>query len=127
MALSSFLNVNGYDFPCPKYGFTYTIATTVDAGRNVNNQVVGQRVGRDLYKLDNMEWVGLDPETWRRMLQALEPFYVPVTFEDYRTGKPITVMMYPSDRLGQPLFADKNTHEVTQYVSCKVNLVDCGW
>ena len=124
--LSSFLNVNGYDFPCPGVGFTYTITTTVNAGRNANNAVIGQRVGRDLYKLDNLQWVGLMPETWRMMLAAVEPFYVPVTFEDFRTGKPITIIMYPGDRTAKPLFADKNSHLVTKYENCKFNLIDAG-
>ena len=63
MALSSFLNVNGYDFPPPRRGFSWTITTTVNGGRNGNNAVIGQRVGRDLYKLSDLEWVGLNPET----------------------------------------------------------------
>ena len=82
MALSSFLNVNGYDFPCPRVGFSYTITTTVNAGRNANNAVIGQRIGRDLIKLDNLEWACLEPEVWQMMLKAVEPFYVPVTFEE---------------------------------------------
>ena len=124
--LSSFLNVNGYDFPCPGVGFTYTITTTLNAGRNANNAVIGQRVGRDLYKFDNLQWVGLRPETWRMMLAAVEPFYVPVTFEDFRTGKPITIIMYPGDRTAKPLFADKDSHLVTMYENCKFNLIDAG-
>ena len=126
MALTSFLNVNGYDFPCPRHGFQYTISTVVNAGRNVNGAVIGQRVGRDLYKLDNLQWVGLKPETRRMMLKALEPFYVPVTFEDYRTGKSITITMYPSDRSGRPLFVDKLTHMVTMDETLAFNLIDCG-
>ena len=124
--LSSFLNVNGYDFPCPGVGFTYTITTTVNAGRNANNAVIGQRVGRDLYKLDNLQWVGLKPETWMMMLEAVEPFYVPVTFEDFRTGNPITIIMYPGDRTAEPLFVDKNSHKVSQYLNCRFNLIDAG-
>lgn len=127
MALSSFLNVNGVDFPCPRYGFQYVFSTTVDAGRNVNNAVIGQRVGRDLVKLDNLQWVGLKPEQRQMILQALEPFFVPVTFEDYRTGEPITIMMYPSDRTGKPLFVDKSSHLVTQDEILSFNLIDCGW
>ena len=126
MALSSFLNVNGYDFPCPDHGFQYTITTTVNAGRNANNEVIGQRVGRDLIKLDSMSWKALDPKTWQMMLKAVEPFYVPVTFEDYRTGKPTTIIMYPGDRTAKPLFADPDTHIVTKYEECKFNLVDAG-
>ncbi|MCU6748052.1 hypothetical protein OCV51_10380 [Faecalicatena acetigenes] len=126
MALSAFLNVNGYDFPPPRRGFSYTISTIVNAGRNANNAVVGQRVGRDLFKLDPMEWVGLDAKVWQRMLKAVEPFYVPVTFEDYRTGLPITITMYPGDRTAKPLFVDKNRHIITKYENCKFNLIDAG-
>ena len=124
--LSSFLRVNGVDFPCPRVGFSYTISTTVNAGRNANNEVVGQRVGRDLFKLDSMEWATLDVETWQKMLKAVEPFYVPVTFEDFRTGQPITITMYPGDRKARPLFVYKTTHMVTKYENCSFNLIDCG-
>lgn len=126
MALSSFLNVNGYDFPCPAVGFQYSISTMVNAGRNSNGATIGQKVGRDLYKLDSLHWVGLEPEVWQRMLEAVEPFYVPVTFEDYRTGEPITIIMYPGDRSAKPLFADPDSHKVTLYENCQFNLIDCG-
>ena len=125
--LSAFLRVNGVDFPCPRVGFSYAISTTVNGGRNANNEVVGQRVGRDLFKLDSMEWAALDVETWQKMLKAVEPFYVPVTFEDFRTGQPITITMYPGDRKARPLFVDKTTHKVTKYENCSFNLIDCGW
>lgn len=127
MALSAFLNVNGYDYPCPRYGFQYVISTMVDAGRNVNGAVVGQKIGRDQYKLDSLQWVGLKPDQRMMILQSLEPFYVPVTFEDYRTGQPITIYMYPGDRTGKPLFADKYTHMVTQDEVLSFNLIDAGW
>lgn len=127
MALSSFLNVNGYDFPPPRRGFSWTISTTVDAGRNVNNAVIGERVGRDLYKLDNMEWVGLSPKQREMMLKAIESFYVPVTFEDMKNpGHPITIIMYPGDRSGSPLFVDRLTHMVLQDETLKFNLIDAG-
>lgn len=126
MALSSFLNVNGYDFPCPRVGFEYVISTTVNAGRNASNEARGQRVGRDLIKLNQMEWACLDPKTWQMMLKAVEDFYIPVTFEDYRTGQPTTIIMYPGDRTAKPLFVDEKTHKVTKYENCKFNLVDAG-
>lgn len=127
MALSSFLNVNGYDFPPPRRGFSWTISTTVNAGRNANNAVIGDRVGRDLYKLDNMEWVGLTPKQREMLLKAIEPFYVPVTFEDMKKpGHPITIIMYPGDRSGSPLFVDKLTHMVLQDETLKFNLIDTG-
>lgn len=126
MALTAFLNVNGYDFPPPMRGFQYTISTTVNAGRNASNAVIGQRVGRDLIKLESMQWVGLSPEMRRMMLSALEPYYVPVTFEDYRTGRPITITMYPGDRKGKPLFVNQIAHMITKDETFSFNLIDAG-
>lgn len=126
-ALTSFLNISGYDMPCPAYGLEYTISTAVNAGRNLNDAVVGQKVGRDIYKFDNLQWIGLKPNERRKILMAIEPFFVPVTFEDYKTGLPITVYMYPGDRKIKPLFADKYSHLVTQDEVLSFNLIDCGW
>ena len=127
MGLSAFMRVNGVDFPCPRVGFKYTFTTVVDSGRNANNAIVGQVIGRELIKLDSLEWAALSAEKWQKMLQAIEPFFVPVTIEDYRTGNPITITMYPGDRTAEPLFVDKTTHKVTMYKNCKFNLIDCGW
>ena len=126
MGLSAFLNVNGVDWPTPMHGFQYIFSTTVNNGRNANNATIGQIVGRDLIKLDAMQWNGLEPEVWQRMLKSLKPFYVSVTLEDYRTGEPMTVTMYPNDRTAKPLFTDRNSHSVTRYETCKVNLIDTG-
>lgn len=126
-ALTSFLNISGYDIPCPAYGLEYTISTAVDAGRNLSNAVIGQKIGRDVYKFENLQWIGLDPETRRMILRAIEPFFVPVTFEDYKTGLPITIYMYPGDRKIKPLFVDKGTHMAKKDEFLAFNLIDCGW
>lgn len=127
MALSAFLQVNGVDFPCPRRGFQYIISTAVDEGRNTSNAIVGQVIGRDLYKLDAMEWACLDADTWQKMLAAVDDFFIPVTFEDYRTGKATTITMYPGDRTAVPLFLNKDTHIVEKYENCSFNLIDTGW
>lgn len=125
--MSSFLNVNGYDLPSPRYGFQYVIQTTVDAGRNLNGAMVGQKVGRDLIKLDQLQWVGLDTAERERILQLFDNFFVDVTLEDCRTGQPITIKMYPGDRTIKPLFVDKETHMISKDEVLAVNLIDCGW
>lgn len=127
MATTPYLIVNGVDFPCPHVGFQYIYSQAVDSGRNTEGGVVGQLVGRGQFKLDQLEWIGLSPEQWQSMQAALEPFFVPVTFEDYRTGGSITITMYHGDLTGKPLFADPNTGKVTVWENCKVNLIDCGW
>ena len=91
--MSAFLIVNGMPFPTPKRGFKITVVTNVEAGVNAFGGVVGQVIGRNQYKLDSMQWDGLDAATWERMLEAVEPFYIPVTFEDPQTRERRTIMM----------------------------------
>lgn len=121
---SDFLIINGVKFPCPKDGMQIIHSQTVDAGRNANNAVVGQLVGRKLWKISNLEWVGLDADTWAKMKEALEPFYVSVTFTGDDNQRH-TVTMYPSDTTGQPLFLDGIFYK--NYRTCKFNLIDAGW
>lgn len=121
---SNLLIVNGVAFPCPAVGMEIVHSQVVDAGRNANGAVVGQLVGRKLWKINNLQWNGLDAETWATMKRALEPFYVPVTFTTDENER-ITVTMYPSDTTGQPLFV--NDLSYTQFRTCKFNLIDCGW
>lgn len=125
--ISSFLNVNGVDLPCPRDGFKYVYSQAVNNGRNSNNAVVGQLVGREIVKFDSMEWVGLTPEKWHEIAEAIKPFFVKVTFWDNREMKAITRTFYHGDITCEPLFVDKDTHEVTIYKSCKFNLIDCGF
>lgn len=127
VAMTSFLNINGYDVPCPRYGLEYIIATNVDAGRNLNGAVIGQRVGRDLYKINNLQWTMKDQDAVRRILLAIEPFFIPVTFEDAKTGLPITVMMYPGDRTIKPYYVDPETHVMEKTETLAFNLIDLGW
>ena len=121
---SDFLIINGVRTPCPAVGMEITTAVTVDSGRNVTGGVVGQVVGRKLYKINNLRWVGLTPEQWKSIKNALEPFFVPVTFTaDDNVRR--TIYMYPSDTTGQPLFISGLSY--TQFRECKFNLIDCGW
>lgn len=121
---SEFLIVNGVKFPCPMPGMEIVHSQTVDAGRNANNAVVGQKVGRKLWKINNLQWGGLDAETWSAMKAALEDFFVPVTFTG-DDNKRHTIHMYPGDTTGKPLFLDGIFYK--NYETCKFNLIDCGW
>lgn len=123
--MSSYIKINGYELPYPKRGVSITVSTAVNSGRNANGVVVGQRVGRDLYKIDGLEWAYLSASTWSRILQSLSNFYVYVTFEDPVSNAEKTIKMYPGDRNGQPYWVDKNG-KPTYYVDCKFNLVDTG-
>lgn len=121
---SDFLIINGVRTPCPAVGMEIIRSVTVDSGRNANGAVVAQIIGRPLWKINNLHWVGLDANQWANIKQALEPFFVPVTFTD-DTNVRRTVYMYPSDTNGQPLFLSGLSY--SQFRDCKFNLIDCGW
>nr|DAY20485.1 MAG TPA: hypothetical protein [Caudoviricetes sp.] len=121
----AYITVNGYDFPPPKRGVKPTVTTLVDAGRNANGTVVGQRVGRDQYKIDTLEWPWLDAETWSNILRVLDNFFVMVTFVDPVRNSYRTLKMYPGDRTAEPYWVD-GSDKPTHYMNCKVNLIDCG-
>ena len=98
----AYLAINGYELPPPKRGVSVIVTTVVDSGRDANGAVVGQRVGRDQYKIDGLEWPWLTAAQWERILSILSNFFVYVTFNDPVTNSLKTLKMYPGDRTGQP-------------------------
>lgn len=123
---SQFLIVNGVEFPCPSPDLEIIHSQNVDAGRNANGAVIGQLVGRKMWKINNLHWGGLDAETWSWMKKALEPFFVKVTFTTDDNERH-TITMYPSDVTAKPLFLTEDGIHYKNFVDCKFNLIDCGW
>lgn len=121
----AYLAINGYELPPPKRGVNVIVTTVVDAGRDANGAVVGQRVGRDQYKIDGLEWPWLTSAQWERILSILSNFFVYVTFNDPVTNGRKTIKMYCGDRTGQPYWVD-GSGSPTHYRDCKVNLIDVG-
>ena len=50
------ITINGRDFPAPDVGASIVIATYVSDGKNALGEFVGQKIGRDQIKLENMQW-----------------------------------------------------------------------
>lgn len=121
----AYIAINGYELPPPKRGVAPVVTTIVDAGRDANGTVVGQRIGRDQYKLNELEWPWLTAAQWSKILSILSHFFVYVTFPDPVTNSPITIKMYPGDRTGEPYYVDGNDMP-THYRNCRVNLIDVG-
>ena len=121
----AYLAINGYELPSPKRGVEPIVTTIVDAGRDANGTVVGQRVGRDQYKINNLEWAWLTAEQWSKILSILSNFFVYVTFCDPVTNEFITIKMYCGDRTAEPYYIDDNG-KPTHYRNCRVNLIDVG-
>lgn len=121
----AFLLINGQELPSPKRGVNITVSTVVNAGRNAKGEVIGQRIGRDLYKIDGLEWPWLTASEWSKILSLLSGFFVNVTFNDPVTNERKTVQMYPGDRHATPYWIGENG-KITHYKDCKVNLIDRG-
>lgn len=117
--------VNGVELPAPDRPVAMEIASFVNAAKNANGTFVGQRVGRDQYKINNLQWKHLDAATWSKVLKLFQNFEVIVKFPDMVNNDWITLSMYPGNRTAElnelrPDGLPKN------YMNCKVNIIDCG-
>ncbi len=74
----AYISINGYALPPCKRGVRIVLTTAVNAGRDGNGAVVGQRIGRDQYKIDGLEWAWLTASEWQRILSLLQNFYVKI-------------------------------------------------
>ena len=119
-----FLIINGVRMPIPAPGLTVDTAQGVNAGRNSNNEVVGDLVGRRQYKLSNLAWHGLSEEECKTIMDAIEPFYVKVTYRDV-TGVTRTHTMYPGDSSGKPNRLVNMQYNFIE--DLHFSLVDAGW
>ena len=76
------ITINGREFPAPDVGGNLVVATNVSSGKNANGEFVGQKVGRDQYKFDALQWKFLDAATWSAMLQEFDKFVVTARIPD---------------------------------------------
>lgn len=122
----AFMAINGREFPAPKKGLKIKIMTTVSDGRSEQNIFIGQRIGRDLQKIENIEWPYLSAELWNTVLQCLSSFVFNVTYCDPVTNEWVTRKMYISDRECEPFRVDPVTGKTILYKSCKCSMVETG-
>lgn len=117
--------INGKSFPAPDTGMKTVVTTNVSAGRNAFGEFIGDRVGRDLYKLDSLQWKFLSAETWSAILREFGSFVVLARIPDMVNNTWLTIRMYPGDRTATPCEWGADGLP-TRYKDCKVNLIDCG-
>lgn len=119
------IKINGKSFPSPDMGLSFEVATFVSGGKNANGTMIGQKVGRDQYKIDKLQWFYLDAATWSNILKEFKSFFVTVEFPDMVNNRWITLKMYPGNRTAEPLELSSNGLPKS-YKNCKVNIIDCG-
>ena len=119
------ITINGREFPAPDIGGQFTVATNVSQGKNANGEFVGQKVGRDQYKFDSLQWKRLSAEAWSGILKEFEKFVVVARIPDMVNNGWITIQMYPGNRTAKPVEFNASGMPVV-YQDCKVNLFDCG-
>lgn len=119
----AFLELNGTPIPTPARGLEFVLSTAVNSGRNAENKVIGEKVGRDTLKYNNLTWKWLKAEDWEKICRILDSFFVNAKMWHPTKGKFVTIQIYPGDRSAQPYMLDKNG-KPTVYVDCKVNLID---
>lgn len=123
--MASSIRVNNVWLPSPVRGLEVIVSTAVNDGRNCNGELIGERVGRDQYKINNLEWRGLTKGQWANILQLISGFTFMCKFADPLRGGWVEVGMYCGDRSCQPYWLDDNG-TFKWYESCKVNFIDRG-
>lgn len=119
------ITINGRDFPAPDVGANIIIATYVSDGKNALGEFVGQKIGRDQVKIENLQWKFLDADTWSAILKEFDKFVVTATIPDMLNNTFRTLRMYPGNRTAIPVEFDF-AGMPTRYKDCKVNIIDCG-
>ena len=122
------ITINGHEYPAPDYPATLRISTNVSGGRNsATGEFAGQVIGRNQYKIENLQWKFLDASIWASILQEFAGFVAYVKIPDMQNNSWIALEMCPSDRTADPLpELDPATGLPRRYANCKVNIIDCG-
>lgn len=121
----AFIEINGKEFPAPDNSWELIVATNVSDGKNAQGEFIGDKVGRDQYKINNLQWTNLPAATWAEMCQEFSAFVVTAKIWDMVHNDWITLQMYPGNRSATAGQNDAG-QQPTVYKKCKVNIVDCG-
>ena len=122
------ITIRGTSLPCPIRGLKVVVSTNVNSGRNALGEMVGEKVGRDIYKLDAVEWRWLTRRQWSEILRLVDGdhFKFKCTFPDVvNEGRWVTHLCYCGDRSCEPYYIN-SSGDFTFYRSCTMNIIDCG-
>lgn len=115
----------GIAFPAPRRGLEILIQTAVNAARNANATFVGEKVGRDNYKLNNLEWAGISGDAAAYILQLFADFTAYATFVMPDSNQMGTIKIYRGDVTVKPLHMNSDG-TIKTVEKLAVNIIDCG-
>lgn len=121
----AFLEINGVAVPCPSTGLEVIISTAVNSGRNAQAEVIGERVGRDIVKYNNLRWAWLTQSEWSMICSLFNNFFVVAKVFNPEINGFQYIKMYPGDRSAQIYWINKD-ESIRNFRDCKVNIIDCG-
>ena len=122
----AFLRVNGVDLPCPSTGLEIIISTAVNSGRNANAEVIGEKVGRDVLKYNNLRWAWLTQDEWSLICRVFANFFVVAEVFNPALNAFQSIKMYPGDRSAEIYWLNDDKKTIQNFRNCKVNIIDCG-
>ena len=121
-----FLYINSTPIPYPdKDSGIQTISTVVDSARTADGVMRGEKIGRDLTKIE-MTWNVLTPSDWQEILNAVSPFTFNVQYFDMRLNNWVSKLFYCGDRSAMPVMINESTGRPKYYRNCTVNIIDVG-
>ena len=98
----------------------------MNSGRNANAEVIGERVGRDITKYNNLKWTWLTASEWGLICRLFSEFFVVAKVWDVVSERFINIKMYPGDRSAEVYWVYKDSQAPMNFKDCKVNIIDCG-
>lgn len=123
--------VNGVPLPVnPTSDFTYMTQQLVDSTRNLQGQVVAQKINRRQVKLDSIKWSYLTREQWLTIRRMIENFECNLTYFDPQEDRIVTRKFYFGDSKAKPFEWDSKNYAVAvpiSYRDCSVNIIDMGY
>ena len=123
---NGFIYINNVAFPYPdRESGLQQISTIVDSARTADGVMRGERVGRDMGKIE-LTWNVLTPEVWSQMLQQFNEFTFSVRYIDMVSNDWVTRTFYVGDRSARPFMVDPETNKPKYYLDCKANIIDVG-
>lgn len=122
--MENFFELNGQPISPPARGLEFVLSTAVNSGRSAENQVVGEKVGRDTLKYNNLQWLWLPADEWHKICAIMDSFFVTAKMWHPTKAQFVNIVIYPGDRSAQPYWIDPVTKVPLAYTDCKVNIID---